>query len=140
GAAAARHEREHRRLVADEDERLHDLVEVAADRLRSRLRSSGRSRELLEARVGSRGPEERGDALDRLRPGHQYQASSMKMASPKPTLCISSISSADGGSSTDNAISACLPSRVRETAMLAMLKPRAPNIVPTRPITPGMSS
>ncbi len=45
----------------------------------------------------------------------------MKTASPKPTLCISSISSSEGGSSTESAISAWVPSRVRETAMLAML-------------------
>ena len=37
-------------------------------------------------------------------------------------------------------MSAFPPSVVRETAMFAMLTPASPNIVPTRPITPGMSS
>ena len=37
-------------------------------------------------------------------------------------------------------MSAFPPSFVRETAMFAMFTPASPNIVPTRPITPGMSS
>jgi hypothetical protein len=49
-------------------------------------------------------------------------------------------SSGVGSESIESAIRALPPSRVRETAMLAMLTPASPNIVPTRPITPGTSS
>ena len=60
--------RDHGSVVAEEHEGLHDLGERAADRVR---RALGRGRlllELLEPRLGSGLPEERGDALDRIGP------------------------------------------------------------------------
>ena len=68
GAPVAGHERQHRPVVADEDERLHDLVEIAADRLGSALRRGGGRRELLQPRLGARGAKEDGDTLDGLGP------------------------------------------------------------------------
>ena len=68
GAPVAGHERQHRPVLGDEDERLHDLVEIAADRLGSALRRGGGRRELLEARLRARGAKEDGDALDGLGP------------------------------------------------------------------------
>ena len=68
GPTVTGHERQHRTVVADEDERLHDLVEIAADRLGSALRRGGRRRELLEARLRARRAKEDGDALDGLGP------------------------------------------------------------------------
>ena len=61
----------------------------------------------------------------------------MKRASSKPSARIRSTSSAGGSESIESAISALPPSFVRDTAMFAMLTPASPNIVPTRPITPG---
>ena len=43
-----------RPVVADQDERLHDLVEIAADRLGSALRRSAADVELLEPRLRAR--------------------------------------------------------------------------------------
>ena len=51
--AVAGDEREHGLRAADEDERLHDLVEVAADRVCGSLRRRRIARELLEPRFGA---------------------------------------------------------------------------------------
>ena len=72
-AASARRspgiERDDPAAVAVEDERLDDLAELAADRAR-RVRRGRRSlRELLDPRLDAHLAQERGDALDRLRPG-----------------------------------------------------------------------
>ena len=66
----ARHERQHRPVGADEDERLHDLVEIAPDRLGSALRRCGGRREFFEPRFCTRGTEKDGNALHGLGPGH----------------------------------------------------------------------
>ena len=54
GAAVARDEREHVLAVADEDERLDDLLEPAADRARGVLGGRRPLRELLDRRVDRR--------------------------------------------------------------------------------------
>ena len=63
----------------------------------------------------------------------------MKRASSNPELRTRSASSGGAGESIENAMSAFPPAFVRETAMFAMLTPASPNIVPTRPMTPGTS-
>ena len=63
----------------------------------------------------------------------------MNQTSSKPSAWMRSTSSGGAGASIANAISALPASCVRETAMFAMFTPCSPNIVPTRPITPGMS-
>ena len=75
GAPVAGHEREHRAAVADEDERLDDLRELAAGRLRRVLRGRRALRELLDARLGAELAQERGDALDGLGPGTRLATS-----------------------------------------------------------------
>src|SRR5262249_52364224 len=149
-APIAGHESDHRLLVADEHERLHDLGELAAHRVRGVLRRVRAVGELLDTRFGAGFPEERGHALDRLRqrPRHEPRLPSgarphprlMKRTSSKPDASTRSMSSAGAGESIENTISAVPPSPVRETAMFAMLTPASPNIVPTLPITPGTSS
>ena len=68
GAPVARHERDHPAAVAVEDERLHDLSELAADRAR-RVGCGRRARlELLDPRLDAHLAQEARDALDRLRP------------------------------------------------------------------------
>ena len=68
------------------------------------------------------------------------QPSEMNWKSSNPSARMRSTSSAGGSESIASAISALPPSFVRDTAMLAMFTPASPNIVPTRPITPGTSS
>ena len=67
-APVARDEREHRQLVADEHERLHDLRALAADRLGRRGRGRRALRELLHAGVDGVRAQHGRDPLDRLRP------------------------------------------------------------------------
>src|SRR5262249_55171193 len=138
-AAVARDEHEYPRAVAVEDERLDDPLQLAADRCCSGFCGRRAVGELLDARLGARGGQSRADPFDRFRPGPGHQASEMNWASSKPSAWMRSRSSGGAGASIANAISAFPASCVRDTAMLAMLTPCSPNIVPTRPITPGMS-
>ncbi len=64
----ARHERHYRLVVAEQDERLDDLVETAADRLGGALGRGSIRLELLQARLGACRAEERGHPLDRSGP------------------------------------------------------------------------
>ena len=141
GAAVARDEREHVRAVADEDERLDDLRELAADRARRVARGRRALGELLDPRVDRRRAQDAGDALDRL--GGQ-SSTALRIRSrtrrPMPFAAAARRARAGTGESIESAISALPPSRFRETAMFAMLTPASPNSVPTRPITPGTSS
>ena len=77
----AGHQRDDRLLVTDEDERLHDLAELAADRVGSSLRGRRAVGELVDARLDSRFAEEGGHPFDGLRPG-PYHARSL----PSPTF------------------------------------------------------
>ena len=71
GTTVTGHEREQVRTVADEDERLDDLCQLATDCLRRPARRRRPLAELLHARVDGRGPEHGRDALHRFRPlGH----------------------------------------------------------------------
>ena len=68
GAAVSGHEREHRPAVALEDERLHDLSEVAADGARGVGAVGVAGGELLDPDLGAGLAEERRYPLDRLGP------------------------------------------------------------------------
>jgi hypothetical protein len=76
----SRNEDDDRALVADEHERLHDLVEVAAGRGRRGLGSRRAVGELVDARFDSRIAEEGGHPFDGLRPG-PYHARSLPLGS-----------------------------------------------------------
>ena len=67
-----------RPLVADEHERLHDLIEVAAGRGRRVLGGRRAVGELVDARLDSRIAEEGGHPFDGLRPG-PYHARSLPL-------------------------------------------------------------
>jgi hypothetical protein len=69
------HERHDRPVVAEEDERLHDLAELAAHGVRGVLCGGGAVGKLLDARLDSRFAEEGGDPLDGLRPGADHDGS-----------------------------------------------------------------
>ena len=71
-------------LVADEDERLHDLAELAADGVGRILRGRRAVGELVDARLDSRFAEEGGHPLDGLRPG-PYHARSLPPALSRRT-------------------------------------------------------
>ena len=137
GAPVAGHEREHRPAVADDDERLDDLREVAADAPAPRPPRCRPDRELLDARLRAGRAEERRHTLDsagqlatRDSTGGASRRSEMKRASSKPSPCRRSTSSGGAGVSIDSAISALPPRRVRETVMFAMLTPASPNSRP----------
>src|SRR5207342_201483 len=55
--------------VAVEDERLHDLAQLASGRLCGRLSGRRPAGKLLDASLSAGGAEKARDALDRLRPG-----------------------------------------------------------------------
>ena len=135
GAPVARDHRDHRPAVADEDERLDDLAELAADRARRRLRGRRPVRELLDARFDAGVAQVRGDALDRLRPRARRHGEYGYRPLRKRDHAGVVEALAAGGSrraraaarvSSESAISALPPRRVRETAMFAMLTPASP--------------
>ena len=70
GSTVARHERDEWRPVGEEDERLDDLAERAADRVGRRFGGRRLVRILLQPRLGPGVTEEPRDPLDRLRPLH----------------------------------------------------------------------
>ena len=70
GAPVARDEREHRAAVADEDERLDDLAELAADGAAAASCAVGVPSGNSSMRASAPAvAQERGDALDGFRPG-----------------------------------------------------------------------
>ena len=71
GTAVAGNEDEHGPLVADEDERLDDLLETTANRLGRRLRRPRLRLELLEAGLRAARSQEYGHAFDGVGPGHR---------------------------------------------------------------------
>ena len=71
GPPVAGDERDHGPAVAHEHERLHDLLERAADRVGRRLRGRRARVELLEPRLRARRAQVGGDTLDGLGPGHR---------------------------------------------------------------------
>ena len=68
-AAVARNEDDHVAVIADEDERLHDLSELAANCCRGVLGRRSAVRELLDSGLGPRLAEVGRHAFDGLRPG-----------------------------------------------------------------------
>src|SRR5581483_8192512 len=118
-------------------DRLDDLRQLAADRARG---VPGRRRplvELLDARLDSRLAQHLRNTCNRVRPAQRAQPIRYAASIPsRSSFC----SSGGAGVSIESAISALPPARLRETVMLAMFTPAAPKSVPTRPITPGMSS
>ena len=81
-APITRDERDDWPVTADEDERLHDLIETTPDGC-SRIRGGRCSvRELLDARFGPRIAEEGGHPLDGLPPGRYHRRSLPSDESP----------------------------------------------------------
>ena len=113
--------------------------ELAADRLGRVARGRRAARELLDARVDRRrreGP----SATRSTGSGHGTSAPRRSGRRRPCPRAAARAAPAARGESIESAISALPPSRFRETAMFAMFTPASPNSVPTRPITPGMSS
>ena len=148
--AVAGDERDDRPAVADEHERLHDLVELAADGRRGSAAvgvPSANSSMRASAPASRRKEDTRstgsGQAVYHARnlPGGALKASAEREEARvvEARLDDALDELGGGGESIENAISAFPPSFVRETAMFAMFTPASPNIVPTRPITPGRS-
>src|SRR5262249_179041 len=134
-----------------DDAGLPVVSRVVARRTPDRLLRPGRRDVRRQCRYRERAPSRpEGPDLGLVRPARVVAAAAgqvtacqprkMNQARSKPCARKSSTSSGGAGVSIESAISALPPMFVLDTAMLAMLTPASPKVVPTRPITPGLSS
>src|SRR5206468_12079861 len=131
-AATPRHERQHVLAVADEHERLHDLLEPAADRPRRLLCRRRPGRKLLDRRVDGGDAQKRRNALDGFRERVQTATRCSYASKARVTATPRSMSAPSSVSDSSTAASAAAMSKTSNQPMWPMRK-----ILPFRPPWPG---